>query len=263
MTKGLTGFTRRPMRWRLAVALTTGLAGAASLGPVGRASADVAMLTPTKDNTLYQDVNGLLSNGKGTYCFVGVTGNGDRRRTLMAFDVAASIPAGATINGVTLRLNMSKTNAAAPSTPVSLHRVTKDWGEGASNAASPNEGDGAPAAPNDATWKHTFFSSQLWTALGGDFSSTASGAAFVGGLGAYTWTSTPQMVTDVQSWLDAPTGNFGWILIGTESGTTTAKRFDTRENLVVANQPLLTIDYTPDMVPTLPTSWGSIKAAYR
>src|SRR5207302_838656 len=49
---------------------------------------------------------------------------------------------------------------------------------------------------------------------------------------------------DVQNWLSSPGSNFGWIVIGDESGTGTAKRFDSRENSTASNQPALTIDYT-------------------
>jgi hypothetical protein len=53
------------------------------------------------------------------------------------------------------------------------------------------------------------------------------------------------MVSDVQGWLDNPSGNFGWIMIGDESGPLTAKRFDSRENGAVQNRPRLTVFHTP------------------
>ena len=42
------------------------------------------------------------------------------------------------------------------------------------------EGDGAPATPNDATWRHRFFDSVFWTTQGGDFSATVSASQSVG-----------------------------------------------------------------------------------
>ena len=49
------------------------------------------------------------------------------------------------------------------------------------------------------------------------------------------------MVADVQSWLDNPATNFGWLVLGDESMMMmTAKRFDTRES---NNPPVLTIQY--------------------
>ena len=47
---------------------------------------------------------------------------------------------------------------------------------------------------------------------------------------------------DVQSWLDDPASNFGWLVLGDESEISTAKRFDTRES---ASPPVLTIIYRP------------------
>ncbi|MGH7613747.1 MAG: hypothetical protein ACREMW_06870 [Gemmatimonadales bacterium] len=44
------------------------------------------------------------------------------------------------------------------------------------------------------------------------------------------WGSTAQLVADVQGWLADPASNFGWILIGDESATATAKQFDSRES---------------------------------
>ena len=50
------------------------------------------------------------------------------------------------------------------------------------------------------------------------------------------------MVADVQSWLDNPASNFGWLVLGDETASATAKRFDTRES---ASPPMLTIQYIP------------------
>ena len=52
------------------------------------------------------------------------------------------------------------------------------------------------------------------------------------------------MVADVQDWLDNPANNFGWIVIGDESSSRTAKRFDSRENPTEGNRPQLTVNYT-------------------
>ena len=100
------------------------------------------------------------------------------------------------------------------------------------------EGDGAPATTNDATWRHRFFDTIFWTTEGGDFSGTVSASQSVGAVGMYTWSSS-QMRADVQSWLDDPASNFGWLVLGDESEIATAKRFDTRES---ASPPVLTIN---------------------
>ena len=42
---------------------------------------------------------------------------------------------------------------------------------------------------------------------------------------------------------DDPTGNFGWLLLGDESKSRTAKHFDTKDNEVEANRPALVDEY--------------------
>ncbi len=193
-----------------------------------------------RDNTLYEDRDGSLSNAKGSYLFAGATRIGNARRGLIAFDIAGNIPPGSIIVEATLQLHMSKT-IAGPQT-VTLHRVLADWGEGTSQAAG-DEGSGAPAAGGDATWLHRFYDSEFWATRGGDFAVPVSASAVVDDVGAYTWASTPQMVSDVKGWLDYPQTNFGWLVLGFEGGPTTAKRFNTREHPETDTRPLLTVRY--------------------
>ena len=211
---------------------------------VSSPSADVltATLGSSADNTLYEDASGSLSNGAGAYFFAGKAGAtaGEKiRRGLISFDVASSLPPTATIIGVTLYLTMSQT-IAGPQT-VGLHRATASWGEGTS-AATGGEGGGAPATADDATWLHRFYSSTLWTTPGGDFVATASATTTVDGFGSYSW-SAPGMIADVQTWLDAPTTNDGWLITGNETTASTAKRFDSKENPDPTARPLLVVTY--------------------
>src|SRR6266403_2396035 len=204
---------------------------ATALGGIGPrlAIADIVNINPSKDNTLYEYVpaNGDLSNALGDHFFTGETGMGELRRGVLAFDVAGNVPAGSTITGVTLTLNMSRTPSGTART-TELHKLLADWGEGTSQASG-EEGIGAPATLNDATWRHRFFDTIFWTIQGGDFSATVSASQSVGAVGVYMWSS-PQMTADVQSWLDNPATNFGWLVSGDESTSTPAKRFDTRES---------------------------------
>lgn len=206
---------------------------------VGTSSVD---LGPSKDNTLYQASSNFTSNGSGQYLFAGNTRSGSARRALLAFDVAGAIPEGATVNSVTLTLNMSKTQASGQE--IGLHRLLADWGEGASQSSG-NEGGGTAAASGDATWVHTIFESEEWETPGGDFSSQAAATQEIGDTGRYTWGSTDEMVVDVQSWLEDPSTNFGWLLMGKEDANQTSKRFDSRENGNEANHPVLTVEFTP------------------
>ena len=219
--------------------LASAIALVVSLAGFGSASANIINIMPSKDNTLYEydPAEGDHSNGAGFRFFAGENAMGELRRGVLAFDIAGTIPAGSTITAVSLSMNMSMTPTGAVT--VELHKLLADWGEGTSHAPM-GEGDGAPATPNDATWRHRFFDSVFWTTQGGDFSPTVSASQSVAGIGQYTWSST-QMVADVQSWLDNPGSNFGWLVLGDETGGATAKRFDTRES---ASPPVLTIQYT-------------------
>lgn len=198
-------------------------------------------ISVSKDNTLYESPTGAFSNGAGQYFFAGTTVRTERRRGLLMFDIASNVPAGATITSVMLRLNMSRTISGAHF--LKLHRVLSDWGEGTSNATA-EEGAGATPTTGDATWRHRFFSTTFWTTMGGDFVAVVSDSQAVSANGFYSWGSTPQMVNDVQTWLNTPANNFGWLLRGVENISSTSKRFDSRENPNAASRPLLTVTYT-------------------
>jgi hypothetical protein len=227
----------------LAIILTTAFGFIAN-----SAKAGIINITPSKDNTLYEydPAEGDNSNALGLHFFAGETAMSELRRGVLAFDISGNIPPGSTIIAVTLSLNMSKTPLDDPRT-VELHKLLADWGEGTSIAPG-EEGDGAPATPNDATWRHRFFDTIFWTNEGGDFSVTVSASQSVGPIGQYTWSSA-QMVADVQSWLDNSASNFGWLVLGDESTILTSKRFDTRES---ASPPVLSIQYIsgPRVTPT-------------
>ena len=212
----------------------------ASFG-AGKAMGAQITLAPIKDNTLFQSVDGGESNGAGSYLFAGRTDSSSDylRRAVMEFDIAGNVPAGSIIQSATLTLTMSRTKVGAMT--FNLHRLNSEWGEGTSNADA-QEGGGIAATTNDATWIHTFYPGSLWSTAGGDFSTTVSGTASVGGNGSYGWGSTAQMVADVQGWLNNPASNHGWILKGPE-GVRSAKRFNSRENTSAATRPALVIAF--------------------
>ncbi len=208
-----------------------------------QAAADVVVLDSVKDNTLYEDPSGLLSNGKGHSLFSGITAQNFIRRALLKFDVAATVPPGSTILSAKLTLSMTMTISGAQN--VSVHETLADWGEATSNAPG-QEGSGGVAVTGDVTWIHTFFNGSLWTTAGGDYDPTPSATAAVAFGGDYIWGNTAAMVADVQSWLDAPATNFGWLLRHDDEITAaTAKRFATRENPDVSLRPSLEINYAP------------------
>jgi hypothetical protein len=132
--------------------------------------------------------------------------------------------------------------AASAAANMSLFKLSQSWGEGTSGPAS---GMGAPATEGDATWGDRSYdptSPTLWASAGGTHTTTVTATTSVGtATGPYAWSSA-QMVTDVQSWLTTPSFNFGWLLIGDETTTTTVREFYSRED--PANvEPALQISY--------------------
>jgi hypothetical protein len=53
------------------------------------------------------------------------------------------------------------------------------------------------------------------------------------------------MVADVQGWLKGPSSNFGWIILGDEGSSRTAKRFGSRESSSAGERPSLIVEYVP------------------
>jgi spore coat protein A len=242
------------MQKRAIPGLALALAGLVLAAPAARS--ETVTLDATRDNTLLESATGALSNGAGDSFYAGRTNQTsalDARRAVLAFDVAGTIPAGSTITAATLTLRLNKTRDTVART-LTLHRLTADWGEGAS-VPQGNEGDGAPAQTGDATWLHTFYPASFWAAAGGDYDGGASASSSVGTAnGPYSWTSSA-LAADVQGWLDAPATDFGWILLGDESTAMTARGFDSRQANNAANRPKLVVTYTP------PSSAGACCAA--
>jgi hypothetical protein len=241
---------RRTWLARLTILLVAALTHAAWAGSPG------LTLTSVRDNTLYESDTGALSNGAGPAIFAGDNSSLNTRRGLLYFDVAGHLPAGVTILNAELRLHVSSVPVIA-SRMVNVHRVLADWGEGDSYSSG---GAGAPAESGDATWVHRFHPDSLWSSVGGDFIVSASAGTAVPDTGSYIWSS-PELVADVQSWIDHPASEFGWILLGEEGIPQTARKVDSREAVGPALAPVLWIEIAP--VPVQAVSWGKLKLFYR
>ena len=217
---------------------TTALIFAAFLGFTALSSrATTVTLDAVEDNTIFSETFAQLSNGQGPFLYSGRNANDNLRRALLSFDLSA-IPAGSTITSATLTLAMDRT-PTNDAFDFSLHRLLENWGEGASNAGTPG-GNGAPAQAGDATWTFAIFPGTAWSTPGGTFAATASATTSVGIIGSYQWTS-PQMIADVQNWLNNPATNFGWLLKDDESAFP-AKRFISAEG-TAGSRPALVVTY--------------------
>ena len=213
------------------------------------ARAATVTLRPNKDTTIYGDGSANLSNGAGAYLFAGSSGQKRALRSLVSFDLAGQVPAGATINAVTLTFAIN-TPLPANANVIRLHRVLAAWGEGTS-VAPMGGGGGAAATAGDATWIARMFNTANWSTPGGDFAPGASASQRVSGSSGNATFNAAGLVTDVQAWVASPASNFGWILVA-EDEAGAAVRFASREG---SSAPTLLIDFTPatsggNVVPT-------------
>ena len=203
-------------------------------------TAETILIDAALDATLIEETDGALANGAGPVFFVGRTNQRQSsvRRGLLHFDVSASLPRNARVESVRLTLYMSPSNSD-PS-PIGLHRLLSEWGEGVSFATG---GGGDVSSPGDSTWVHTFYEDAFWVMPGGHFVARASVSRDVAAPAFYTWESTPKMVADVRLWLAAPQRNFGWILLGDETTPQNVKSFASREELDPSLRPVLEVVY--------------------
>lgn len=207
-------------------------------------SQQAASLVCDRDNTLYEDALGSFSNGVGDSVFCGVTAQGRVRRALLRFDLAP-IPAGAAVLSVQLRLHVVFSGANGPTT-VGVHRLSRDWGEGASLATAGGGGMGAPSAPGDATWIHTFHPAGTWAAPGGEFvaAPTCTLEMPIGGAFASPPAAARALAAEVQQWRRGTLPNHGWLLKTDEvSASARARRIDSRES--AGPRPELHVDFLP------------------
>jgi hypothetical protein len=183
---------------------------------------------------------GERANALGNSFHVGLNDDDERIRALLGFDISDLVPEGSTVTSVELTLYCDRTQVNAST--VSLHEVQQDWGVGTSDAG--NNGDGTSATLDDATWLHTFYNTSFWNNPGGDFDAAASASLSVTGCkdapGFHTWGSTPEMVADVQGWLDDPGSDFGWAVVGDETQRS-ARRFASSENSTEEFWPTLAV----------------------
>lgn len=62
-------------------------------------------------------------------------------------------------------------------------------------------------------------------------------------IATYSFTSSSGMVANVQSWLNSPATNFGWLIKTDNEGVVSAREFGSAES-APADRPTLTVTYT-------------------
>ncbi len=197
----------------------------------------------TEDATIY-DLTVDFSNGASPDMTSGRTGNnspnpsgGSLHRIAIRFDLSP-VPTDVTILGVTLEIRLQRIPPSAPNdVAFSLHPIVADWNEGSVNGGM----EGAAANPGDITWSSNLFITETWTTPGGDFGSPSATITASNTNGFQSWSS-PQLTQDVIDWVAQPQNNFGWMLIGDESGPIrTTRGFNSSEANFAANRPRLII----------------------
>ena len=244
-------------------------------------------IEPQKDAAMFL-ANPTNTGGGNTFFGTGRNQNGASRRALIQFDIDGNIPAGATINSVSLTLYLRAWSGSGTGglfgndRTVVLHELTNDWGDGTTVATTGGGGQGtASIAPGDVSWNNRYFSpSTPWATAGGDFEAASSASLVITSATALndpvTWTGAG-LVADAQAWLDTPADNNGWILLIPNDLTapnSTLLEFHSKE-AAADFRPVLNIDYTeaePAAVPE-PATWllaasgllffGLARAGYR
>jgi len=218
------------------------VAGLLALAPA--ASAQSWTLVSSQDNSIFESPSGAgQSNGEHDGLFSGNTTFGAARRALVQFDIAGNIPAGSTITSAELVLTVTQAPPTGPLQPFDVHRVMSAWGEGASDSGGAG-GLGAAAIAPDATWDNRMEPATAWGTAGGDFLAAPSSSQIVGTSGPFSFLG-DDMVRDVQGWLDGSFVNNGWVLLGDEANTETARRFGSREHSTGTTRPRLIVGYAP------------------
>lgn len=213
------------------------------------------VITASKDTFIIDSLPDNNAGGEGAVT-AGRTDQPDTRRGLIAFDVSSNVPAGATILTTSLTLDVIQTPTGPANSGFGLHLINTDWTEGTKTGAS-----GAAATTGEATWNAAMHSFTPWTSSGGDFNPTASVTTPVTTVGSYTWDSTSQMVADVQSWLDSPATNYGWLLKSDDEVTAkTARRFGSIEG---DNPATLSVSYTYTPLPIPDQLMGTLSNGWR
>ena len=209
--------------------------GLLALSKIHGVFAATVVLQPVADTTLIEaaPTNNL---GGSTFVNAGTSGIGTRNRGLYKFDFS-SIPPYSKIKSAAVTLEvLYEPNAGGVSSMFGLYRLLKSWGEGDKITIHmvDSSGFGLPATTNEATWNSRFaFTTNNWTSPGAsnDFATVISSSTQVYGTADFPYFgSTPQMVADVQIWVNDSSSNFGWLL-KTESESTlkTARGFGSRE----------------------------------
>ncbi len=199
-------------------------------------------LNPTADAGIRSTFTS--NNGSSGEMLAGMVTSADIIRSVLAFDLS-SIPAGATIHSVSLRLVTTTTDTGSTATTnltFNLHQLTQSF---TSSGVTWYNREGTPSAtptlaaqPNPwSTLGGTFNSATVLSSISANPTTVAGGTAFIFDTGGNFTSAVGSAIGDM-IYLIAKLENEG-------GSSRNLLRFNTVEATTVANRPQLTITYTP------------------
>ena len=151
-------------------------------------------------------------------------GAGKDLSTLLYWDVSA-IPLGSTVKGAGITLNVFNPSSQS----YQVYEMKRTWVE------------------SQSTW-NSFASGQGWETPGAlgvqDRGSTVLGSISPSSTGSYVINLNSEGVALIQSWVNNPAANHGFIIAN--SGSSDGIDFDSREVSMVGNRPMLTVRYASE-----------------
>ncbi len=198
-------------------------------------------IAPTKDTTIYQ-ANSGSSNGAGDSFWTSLGTGANALHALLAFNVQANVPAGASIYDVRLDLHVLETSGQPGFEAYAVPRNGSiAWVEGNANAAG-NESTPPTPLGSAATWSHRqWFStgaSGPWSTAGGDRELPALATGSPGQTGVFSLAS-PDLLDHVRKIHTNTTTYDGLLLVPTAG----AARFASDENTTASLRPRLVVQY--------------------
>lgn len=202
-----------------------------------QATATVTTLQPAEAAGKDTQIAANVADGNyGTLATMGCGDSSGIRRFLLGFDLS-SIPPGADVQSAIITLYCeSETNTTDRT--VGLHRMLKEWYEGAGTGATPGAGVDA------TTWNNRNHNGSVaWGAAGGqsgtDYVATASDSeAITAPSTAFTW----DVTADVQAFLSGVYENYGWMGINVDQATASSRKiFSSSNSATAGNRPKLEV----------------------
>jgi hypothetical protein len=202
------------------------------IASVSNLAATTVALLPAEQTTIFSPPAYADNNfGAENLLECGANGVGQPGRALIQFDLG-SIPANAVITDAQMTITVTNVppgdqHAGPANSDFGLYAMLVPWVAGTGGTIK-----GAPAQLGETTWDERLAGIAGWGQPGGqigtDFSNSPSTSTSIGTVtGSYTFGVTPQMLSDLQSWLSDPSTNFGYMMISDgESTPGTARRFD-------------------------------------